>query len=297
MVYFDQKMKNTLNITSGDYCGKTLADSAVPGEVFVWHDVLYEGPRKTGGWLDNETMAARAEFLESFTGGGLKKDAILETLKNQYLKLKESSQYDDVILWFDACLFDMAMLVHILSCLKTLVIPDVQLLVVDKFPGINPYNGLGQLNSDQMFSVYETRMPVTSEQYLFAEKVDNAFAEQNMKVMAELTAEKNAPLLWIPAAANRWLQEQPDPDSGMGKLESLALKAIRDGCDSPGTIYSAVAEADSKPQFWGDTFLWAKINQLADRENPLVKISGPTPKLPQWDCSATIKDYRITPIF
>jgi hypothetical protein len=55
-----------------------------------------------------------------------------------------------------------------------------------------------------------------------------------------------------------------------------------------------VADADTPPQFWGDITLWAKINALADRKPPLVRIEGPAPRLPQWENVADLKRYRIT---
>jgi hypothetical protein len=101
-------------------------------------------------------------------------------------------------------------------------------------------------------------------------------------------------LPWIPAAVTRWLQEQPDPRTGLGRLENLTLEAIHNGCNTPGAIFAAVAKADTPPQFWGDITLWAKINALADREPALVRIDGPTPRLPQWEGVADLKQFRIT---
>ena len=72
-------MHPALHITSGDIAGGSLARSGVPGEVFVWHDILYDGPRKPG-WPDDGTLHARARFLEEATGGGLREQMIFETL-------------------------------------------------------------------------------------------------------------------------------------------------------------------------------------------------------------------------
>ena len=91
----------------------------------------------------------------------------------------------------------------------------------------------------------------------------------------------------------RWLQEQPDPATGLGRLESLALAAVHAGCDTPGKIFTSVAGADTPPQFWGDTMLWAKINALAQRIPPLVQIEGPAERLPQWESALPLKDFRI----
>ena len=285
-------MRETFHITSGDIAGSRLAESSIPGEVFVWHDILYDGPRNPG-WPDDGTLVARATFIEDSTGGGLKKAFILDTLKEQYIKLAAAEKYNKIVLWFDACLFDQSMLAHILTCMHHKGIKKVELLCVDAFPGIEPYNGLGQLRPPQMASVYDQRKQVTNEQFQFAKIVDEAFANQDQNSFSEFLRMTDAPIPWIPAAVTRWLQEQPDPETGLGRLESLALEAIRSGCEKLWDIFTAVAAADTPPQYWGEITLWAKINGLADRNPPLVQIEGPLPRLPQWEGIAELKSFRI----
>lgn len=219
-------MGSIIHITSGDCAGSILAKSGIGGEVFVWHDILYEGPRKPG-WPDDDTLHARALFLEQATGGGLRKAHILETLKCQYRKLKEVRNNQKLVLWFDACLFDQAMLSHILACLRFLGNQKAELICVDAFPGIKPFHGLGQLSPEQMASVYDRRQPVTDEQFLFSERVDRAFALQDEIEFLELSKYSNAPLRWISPAVVRWLQEKPDEVTGLGRLENLILVALR----------------------------------------------------------------------
>ena len=287
-----------LHITSGDIAGDNLAKAGLPGEVFVWHDILYDGPRRPAGRPgrpDEKTLIARAAFLEETTGGGLDRGHILDTLHYQYGKLAQAAAYEQIVLWFDACLFDQSMLAHILTCLTHRGVTEVELLCVDAFPGIKPFHGLGQLQPEQLASLYSERRPVTRAQFEFAAVVDKAFATQSDALLTELSEMNTAPLPWIPAAIARWLQERPDPTTGLGRLESLALAAIRAGCETPGKIFARVAAADTPPQFWGDTTLWAKINSLADRVPPLVRIEGPADRLPQWESCLPLKEFRIKP--
>ena len=289
------KTDTILHITSGDCAGDLLSKSNISGDVFVWHDIMYDGPRNAG-WPSEETLKARSEFLEVTTGKGLKKEIILDTFKKQYQKLIDAGNYKLIVLWFDACLFDQSMLVHILTCLRHRNIQNVELLCVDTFPGIKPYNGLGQLSIPQIESVYIQRQPVTDSQYAFAKIVDQAFATKNLTLLAKLATDTTAAIKWIPAAASRWLQEQPDPITGLGKLEQLALNAIRKGKDNPVDIFVDVAMNDTPPQFWGDTTLWEKINTLADHTPPFIEIKGPISKLPQWESKLELKDFKITAV-
>jgi len=193
-------------------------------------------------------------------------------------------------------LFDQAMLAHILACMPQHATRKADILCIDTFPGINPFNGLGQLQPFQLASRYDQRRPVTDAQFRFAKLVDKAFADRNLQVLADLSKRAWAPLPWVPVAVTRWLREQPDPITGLGLLERLALQAIRAGCTIPSEIFSFVAESDKPPQFWGDTTLWAKINTLADRKPPLVQIEGPAKRLPQWNSSVDLRSYRITSV-
>jgi hypothetical protein len=274
-------MHPPLHVTSGDIAGKSLETSGVCGDVLVWHDILYDGPRKPG-WPDEQTLEARARFIETQTGGDLPFAGILETFRHQYEKLAEAATQSRIILWFDACLFDQSMLAHILTCLKKCHATNTELICVELFPGIDPFHGLGQLSPEQFVPLLETSRTVTEEQFSFAVEADRSFATQDKSRLNNLAQMRDAPLRPIPAAAARWLLEQPDPETGLGRLEALALTAIRNGNHTPREIFKAVAIAETPPQYWGDTTLWAKINGLAERNPPLVRIEGPNGKLPQW---------------
>lgn len=285
-------MNTVLHITSGDAAGELITKSGLPGDVLVWRDILYDGPRQPG-WPDKIALEDRAMFLAEATGGKLGREEVLETLKDQYAKLKTAKQYDSVVLWFDACLFDQSMLCHILTCMRFLHIATADLLCIDAFPGVEPYHGLGQLTPEQLASRYEKRQEITGSQFLFAQRVDHAFALQTG--FKELASSVDPPLPWIPAAITRWLEEQPDRATGLTRLEQLALEAIHAGRETLHEIYSFVTAREQPPQYWGDITLWAKINALADREPPLARITGPGKRLPQWGAMAELKDYRVYP--
>jgi hypothetical protein len=285
----------TVHITSGDHAGGRLAQAGLPGQVFVWHDILYDGPRRPG-WPDDETLEARAIFIGEATAGGLDRQIVLETLHHQYRKLADVAPSAHIVLWFDACLFDQSMLAHLLTCLRTRTAARVELLCVDQFPGIEPFHGIGQLQPEQLASLYGNRQPVTDDQFEFALQVDEAFATQDVGALTGLSRMTGAPLPWIPAAVARWLQERPDLASGLGRLECLTLAAIRAGRETPGEIFASVAAADTPPLYWGDTTLWAKVNALAQRQPPLVRITGPRDLLPQWESDVALEDFRITAV-
>jgi hypothetical protein len=283
-----------LHIISGDIAGENLRKSGICGEVFVWRDVLYDGIRKPG-WPENNDLQARADFLDVSTGGGLGREVIFETLRTQYEKLAGGLCFDAIILWFDACLFDQSMLCHILTCMSTRALETGKLISVGEFPGIDPFDGLGQLSPEQLASIYDRRRDVTKAQFDFAGRVEKAFALQDKSELVDLAGLRDAPLSLVPAAAARWLMEQPDEASGLGQLEKLVLQAVRSGLKTPGEIFIYAKTRDLHPIFWGDSTLWAKINNLATRTPPLVRLEGPVPLLPQWNQTQILGEFRIYP--
>jgi hypothetical protein len=285
-------MKQVLHVIGGDIAGDSLKRSGLAGEVFVWHDILYDGPRRPG-WPDDATLHTRAQFIEDATGKGLSRKEILKTLKAQYVKVEQARDYDEVVLWFDACLFDQSMLSHILACMNLKSFEKAELICVGAFPGIVPFDGLGQLLPSQLASLHDQRQPVTTDQFRFAERVDKAFAMQDKAAFLELSKCQDAPLPWVPAAVTRWLQEQSEEASGLGRLEQLVLDALYSGARTPSEILAFAVAHDTRPLFWGDTTLWAKINGLATRETPIVRIEGPERLLPQWNDQHTLQEFRI----
>ncbi len=283
---------STLHITSGDFAAELIKQAGFNGDVLAWRDMLYIGKR-CSGWPDEQTLIARSEMLSTSLGGALSAATIKSGIQKQYDKLKTAPDYDFVLLWFDDCLYDLSMLAHILNCLDSRKVIGVELILIGSFPGIFPFNGLGQLSSEQFKVIYKQRSKVTDAQYKLAKIVDEAFACQNIEKIQKLSAVEHLEIPGLQAAVRRWLEELPDPKTGLGKLGRLALDAVKSGLKSPVEIFKYTASHDSSPQFWGDTTLWEKINHLADRG--LVQITGPSERLPQWVSEYSLNSFHILP--
>ncbi|NLF87065.1 MAG: hypothetical protein GX571_13280 [Lentisphaerae bacterium] len=279
------------HLTSGDCAAANLRAAGLPGTIHVWHDVLYEGTHEPG-WPCAETLCLRARMLEEHTGGGVSFQKALKTLRNQYADLRAAADRS-IVLWFDACLFDQTMLVHLLACLRDHPAGSVSQICIDSAPGLTRYNGLGELPPSSFAAHYPLRVPVTPAMFSFATEADTAFGHHDGAALRRLANLSEAPLPHVPPAAARRLLEFPDPETGLGRLEQLVLQAIDQGVTKPTALFRAVADLDTPPQYWGDTTLWHIVNGLALRRPPLVHIGGPTPRLPQWPGQHDYDDYVI----
>jgi hypothetical protein len=95
------------------------------------------------------------------------------------------------------------MLAHVLTCLQCLHYKHVELLCIDMFPGIDPYNGIGQMTPAQLASVYDQKVPVTDAQFTYAVITDAVFANQDTLTLQSLANESDSPIPWVAAAAAR----------------------------------------------------------------------------------------------
>ena len=285
-----------IHVLSGDSALCSIIDSGMPGEFLAWHDINYDGPIRSSGYPNEQTLEARAEFIEKEVGAGLSKEYIMQEFHKQYGQLIDAVKYNKkIMLWFDACLFDQAMLIHILMCLQEIseqqnksIQKNVSLFVIDKFEGIIPYHGTGQLTTQNFSEIWQNKTNyraelMTEKHYIYAKKIDTAFAEQNFtKLLTEQLFLDECTKLFphVIPAIQRWISENP-PKPQLGRLATLALAAIQAGNRTPFQIFKAVAQMDTPPQYWGDTTLWKIINQLADQRK--IRIEGPENRLPQWN--------------
>lgn len=101
-----------LHVTDGESVAGTLRESAIPGNVSIYGDLMFEGPAPAG--LNTETWReTRARFMA---------DAGFSTLEEtrQYLKgcedtLAAFSQHDEVVIWLDPRLSDQLILIKVLT--------------------------------------------------------------------------------------------------------------------------------------------------------------------------------------
>ena len=163
-----------LHIADGESVAGTLRESGIPGVVLIYGDLMFEGPAPAG--LDAEAWReTRARFI---TGVGY---ATLEEAR-QYLKACEDtltafSQHEEVVIWLSHTLSNQLILIKVLDWFsrQDLGAVKLSLICVGRYPGINRFAGLGQLQAIQLVSLADTRLPVGEAQYRTARAAWNAF--------------------------------------------------------------------------------------------------------------------------
>ena len=255
----------TLHIHCGDSSAGMLARSGVTGEILVWREIYIAGP-VPGGLPETEWRRVRAAFLTSF---GLPLDGVLRETEARYAKLAGVGAFDEVVLWFDACLFDQTLLIHLLDRLGRVTLNQTVLSLI-----CISDRGLGELRPDEMAALFPTRALVTAEQIRLAQDAWAAFTAPDPRRIESVLARDCAALPYLAPALRRHLQQFPSVRNGLNRLQNQALEVVAAGTAKLGPIFVQVSDREEQ-KFIGDTMLWACLDELARGRAPLLAIAGP----------------------
>jgi len=257
---------STLHITNGDSAAETLREF-ITDRVAITADALWEGPALP---LEGEAwLRMRAEFRSADAAD---RDRFYEMLASWDAAIQEAPAYDHVVLWFEHDLFDQLLLIRTLTLLSTgETTPDVTMICIGEFAGINRFIGLGQLTAAQLASLYPTRRPVTRAQYDEAARAWRAFRAADPRQLLSLSPSTSLPFL--DKAMRRFVEEYPSTGNGLSRTADAALRALAAGPLKAGALFTAIQRAEERP-FMGDWSFWDMLRAMASARVPLVRLDG-----------------------
>ncbi len=251
-----------------------LDDAGIPGRKVSWSDPLCQGPVP---FADRERLRpVRAKWLQGEFG--IQNPSDLDDLVEADHAVDTAGEHDEVVLWFEADLFDQAILVHLLDRLGHLIDTRTSLTLVTlhEMPGMQRFIGLGQLNSAQLASLFPRRIPVTREMVNAAREAWKAWTAPTPELLQRIAAVESNPLTYLPAAVERLLQELPAPRTGLGRTEHSGLEISARG---PTTLFDAFrASQDREERPWlGDSMFFTTLLPLTRGPSPLIASEGTWP--------------------
>lgn len=268
-----------LHVTNGESVGNTLRHTSLGGAVLPWNDVLHEGP--VPAVLRSELLGLRAEFL-SQCGWGSRTAirASLERRDRQYLDALRDGAH--VVLWFEHDLFDQLQLIDALA-LAAEVGAQPEAIVVSSFPGKPAFHGLGELDPDELETLWPGRRVATEADLVEATEAWGAFRAPEPVALAGLVIEAldARPSDLLADALDRLLQELPAPGDGLSRTERGALEAVAAGAATPAAAFLAVQEREQAP-FLGDAWFYRSLSGLGQGPARLVETQEgrPVPSAP-----------------
>jgi hypothetical protein len=264
-----------LHITNGDSAAGSLRQAGLPGTVAVWADVLHDGPVPAGvegdAWRE-----LRARFAAD---AGLCPYEDAKAMCEQWDRdLASYRDHDEVVLWFEHDLFDQLLLIRHLDWFARQPEPPrrLSLICIDRFPGVEPFHGLGQLKPHQMASLFGTQQAVTREAIRLAVRAWHAFRSSDPRDLEALVeSEDTSALPFLAGALRRQLEEYPEVGSGLSRTERQILEAVRDGAGSPAEAFVRTKAMEDRV-FMGDSSFWTRVRHLASGAAPLLDLDGDT---------------------
>jgi hypothetical protein len=266
---------STLHVTNGDSVAASLRKSSVGGAVLSWQDALHAGPVPAGS--RSSLLDARAAFLAACGWGRATSiRAGLEARDQQLLEALEDGEA--VVLWFEHDLFDQLQLLDVLSLAAHAadVTAQLQLIVVDSFPGRPQFRGLGELTPAELDSLWPLRRAATRDVLAGAVLAWQAVRAPEPTGLAELAQSDVAELPFLGAALERLLEERPGLGDGLSGVERRALSALEAGARTPAAAFLA-AQADEPAPFLGDTWFHRTLSLLGSGPVRLVESMKGTP--------------------
>ncbi len=257
-------------------CGDDILDRLRAldlGPAVKWCDPLCQGPTPAGlsaaAWHD-----VRARFIAG--GYSVSLASVLRDLRSEDAALRGACDHDEIVLWFEADLFDQAILVRLLAWFADHGTgkAGLSLVCIGAHPAIARFAWLGQLDAGQLGALFPQRAPVTPAQLALAQRAWKAWRAPDAAPLQALAAGDTAALPFLAEAIQRHLAELPDPEDGLALTERLALDGIAAGNESAATLFRYLYDREERP-WLGDLMFWHVLDRLARAPDPPIRLDGP----------------------
>src|SRR5258708_28185991 len=265
-----------LHITNGDSAGDTLRTFL--DNVVVTCDPLHDGPTLRLEGVEWAGMRARHRGVEETP----------EALAQWDAGINSAGEHEEAVLWFEHDLYDQLLIIRTLDLLARRAERDraeqapplhtaVSLICIDRFPGVEPFYGLGQLNPEQLKSLLPPRKPVTAAQYDVTSTAWKAFREPQPPALVELVATPGAldALPFLRDALIRFFEEFPSTFNGLSRTGQSALDALAEKPMTRRDLFRATERREERP-FMGDLGFFDMVRDLSSARVPLVTVDGET---------------------
>jgi hypothetical protein len=261
-----------LHVMNGGAAQGVLRQTDIPGDTTPWADVLHDGPTRTG-LTPAEWRAMRARYGATRDFGTAEE---LEALLAEWeTPLERWRDYDEIVFWFEHDLFDQALLIRHLHWLAQSADPSrFRLICIGAFPGHPKFAGLGELNPEELATLFPLRAPLSEAELTTAERLWEAFCADDPRPLADMVLRGDTSALPFAAGAlRRHLEDFPDPRTGLSRTERQILTAVAEGAPDATGIFLGTARMEERV-YMGDLLLWAMIRVLVDARTPLLAHEG-----------------------
>ena len=190
-------------------------------------------------------------------------------LRNEHLRA--ASRYDEAVLWFEHDLLDQLQIVQILNLIGSgFAKPHtLSMICIDRFDGVEGFRGLGQLNCEQIASLWPRRKAVSDAQIDLAHAGWAAFCSADPRDLENYVSGDLDDLPFLAAALKRHLEEYPSRSTGLTRTEAQILKLVAGGVHSPVALFVQNMDLETV-LYMGDWSTFSRIDVLCSGARPLL---------------------------
>ena len=281
-----------LHIHNGDSAADTARNSGIPGEHLAWREALVCGPAP-GGLSEDKFRAVRARHLADAYGVNIERCE--RKLREQEETLARFSDHEEVVLWFEHDLFCQVQLIYLLDWFarRELGKTRLSLICIGEFRGVPTFHGLGQLNEEQLKSLFTQRIEVTSSQLDLGSKAWQAYSSPDAANLVSLLDSDLSALPFLKSALDKHLRRFPSTHNGLGRIGNVGLELVAKGCRNFKSLFPAFARLEPGYGF-GDAQFYLELKRLADASTPLLTCSGGGSRAPMDPAQMLLSSFEIT---
>ena len=179
--------------------------------------------------------------------------------------LEAASEHDEVVFWFEHDLHDQVLLIRHLAWLAQPGAPRTQYSIVIGT------DYLGLLRPEQFPPKFAARRPIGADEIAAGAAAWAIYRGDDPRRLVALTHDAG-PLVYLPRAMRRFLEELPAERTGLARSERQILEVLSEGVRTPGQLFVAASRLED--DIWmGDLSFWKIVRRLATGPHPLATIA------------------------
>jgi hypothetical protein len=261
-----------LHILNGESTERTIKHSTVPGVFFAFREALDHGPTPAGADEQEWRRIRSAHLVESY---GVEINTCEQGLLSQEETLRSASQHEEVVLWFEHDLFCQINLLYLLYWFapERLGQTKLSLINIGEYPGRENFRGLGELNAEQLASLFPRRSQVTRAELELAKSAWAAYRSPDPTAIETLLNGDTSSLPFLQQAFRGHLRRFPATRNGLGQVENRCLELIDSGFEKFIDLFPGFSDAE--PVYGlGDAQLWLSLRMLSTAREPLLTVAN-----------------------
>lgn len=212
----------TLHITNGSSTTAYLSKLKFKGDLLTWHEMLCEGPT-----IKEMNTPAFFKLRKTFLERVYRIEYDVKKIKKELDKLKDTSKYSEIVLWFEYDLFCHINLIAAISLIKQYNINlPLYLVCSGRVAGEKELKGLAQLTETQVLYHYENKIKLNVDDIATAQKAWRIYCEEDHNLFKALIL-RPSNFRYLSNCLQAHMRRFPDTRSGLSTLEYNTLVLIK----------------------------------------------------------------------